>query len=496
MTTLLHEKLKEHFGFEEFRQGQKEVIQSVLNEQDTLAMLPTGTGKSLCYQLPGYLLNGPVIIVSPLLSLMQDQVEQMKVLGEKRVVALNSFLTFKEKKEALKRLHSYRFIFISPEMLFTEKVLSQLRAIQPALYVVDEAHCISQWGPDFRPDYLKLGTVRNELGNPVTLALTATASESVRKDIKSFLGISPKEIVHTIDRPNIAFKLEHVENHQHKLDSLLDIVQTYKYPGIIYFSSKKMTEDVAAWLREQGIKKVGFYHGGMDQEQRTLIQQQFLTNKLDIICATSAFGMGINKPNIRFVVHFHLPLNLEAFIQEIGRAGRDGKQSISIVLYNENDIGLPIQIMENELPNLYQIDYYVKHIVSEKKDVLSSLLQLSDTQQRFIEHYLEGFQKQSITKVELLVDRIYEIREERLRYKRKKLNEVISWIETNQCRREKLLHVFNESIISQPEHCCDTCGLVTTSFMKEEEDMRVEEYSSWEERLKKLLIGLEYTDES
>ncbi|PTY82567.1 hypothetical protein B5V90_19640 [Heyndrickxia sporothermodurans] len=311
----LYDHLNKQFGYDMFRIGQEEVITSVLEGKHTLAVLPTGTGKSLCYQLPGYLLKGIVIIVSPLLSLMQDQVEQLKINGEKRVTALNSFLESKERKQIIHSLQNYRFIYTSPEMLTNNEILQKLKQMEISLFVVDEAHCISQWGPDFRPDYLNLSMIRSELKNPTTLALTATATEDVRADIIKHLNLdNVNQLIYSVDRPNIALVVEETTNYNDKVNKLLQFVKQLQKPGIIYFSSKRLTEEMAALLRNNGIAQTAAYHGGMDREQRILIQQQFLHNQLQVICATSAFGMGVNKENIRFVIHFHMPYQLDSYL--------------------------------------------------------------------------------------------------------------------------------------------------------------------------------------
>jgi ATP-dependent DNA helicase RecQ (EC 3.6.1.-) len=278
MAMSLENLLKAKTGFSSFKSGQKEIIEDVLARKDVIALLPTGGGKSLCYQLPGYVLEGAVLIVSPLLSLMEDQVQQLKASGEKSVIALNSFLSYSERERLLSLdLYSYKYIFISPEMLQVEKWVKKLQSLQIDLFVVDEAHCVSQWGHDFRTDYLKLGTVKESLGRPPSLALTATATRNVIHDIHSYLNMtSPALHINSVDRHNIAFKVEHLHNNQEKKERLLELVQTLRTPGIVYFSSRAKTEEICEYLQENGVARVAFYHAGIPQEQRILIQQQFL----------------------------------------------------------------------------------------------------------------------------------------------------------------------------------------------------------------------------
>ncbi|MCA1054680.1 ATP-dependent DNA helicase [Rossellomorea aquimaris] len=485
----LEQELNRKFGYTSFRKGQKEVVESVLSGQDTLAMLPTGTGKSLCFQLPGYLLDGAVIIISPLLSLMQDQVDQMKVKGEKKVIAINSFLPFPEKKRAMERLHLYKFIFISPEMLSNPDINSAIRRLNVSLFVIDEAHCISQWGPDFRPQYLKLGEVRKSLGNPTTLALTATATYEVREEIKKVLHMEgAEEFIHSVDRKNIALVVEKVEHHDDKINKLIQCVSSLKGAGVIYFTSRRLAEEVAAILRDKGIDGVTHYHGGMEQEERILIQQQFLSNQLRIICATSAFGMGVNKENVRFVIHFHFSSSIESYLQEIGRAGRDGKNSTAIVLFTEHDLSLPVQLIEGELPFDNQIQGFVASHENKSEEELMSLLQLSEIQYRFLKHYVEEGKGTDRAR---LIWQIKKIRDERIQYKKEKLLYMVNWLHGSGCRRESILDYFHETLNERPECCCDRCGFTLTELASsfEEEETGANAEKDWKKRLEKLLMG-------
>ncbi|HEY4552718.1 MAG TPA: ATP-dependent DNA helicase RecQ [Bacillaceae bacterium] len=476
--------LKTYFGFSAFRPGQKEVVEMVLQGRDTLAMLPTGTGKSLCYQLPGYLKAGTVLVVSPLLSLMQDQVEQLRAMGEKRAVALNSFLSPPERERVLKNLGAYRFIYISPEMLGSDYVLSRLKRASISLFVIDEAHCISQWGHDFRPDYLNLGHVRGELGHPPALALTATAAAEVRLDIIRFLGLSnPAEVIHSVDRPNIYMRVEHLGSHREKIDRMIYLAARLKGPGIIYFSSKRLAEEMAEELAAAKIGEIAPYHGGMDQEQRILIQQQFLYGQLDIVCATSAFGMGINKEDVRFIIHFHMPSQIESYMQEIGRAGRDGNPSAAVLLYAPGDEYLPLQLFDYELPDERQIAAYCQMGAETLDQGEMEALGLSKTQWRFLDFYRSRLPEAN------WVNEVNGLRNKRVGHKKKKLHEFSDWMNGKGCRRETLLSLFDEIQIEKPVHCCDACGGGLDIFMEKKKHSSSAAGATWQNRLASLLLG-------
>ncbi|MGM9954707.1 MAG: RecQ family ATP-dependent DNA helicase [Peribacillus sp.] len=492
----LNTVLKDKFGFDNFRPGQHEVIESLLEGTHTLAMLPTGSGKSLCYQLPAYLINKTAIIVSPLLSLMQDQADQLKMRGEKSVLTLNSFLTAYQKKQAFERLQTYRFIFLSPEMLGLESVIQSLRKIDIGLFVIDEAHCISQWGYDFRPDYLNLGEVRRKLSNPLTLALTATATKEVRQDIIRNLNISqPKEIVSSVDRENIAILVENIYSYEEKLARVLSLVREFPGSGIIYFSSKKVAEAVSGFLQENGVGSVNYYHGGMEQEQRMLIQQQFILGQLKIICATSAFGMGVNKADVRFVIHFHMPSTMESYLQEIGRAGRDQKQSVAILLYSEGDEGLPLHLMEQQLPTDHQIEAVCSYLneanrsmadlsLSEKEHLLQSF-SLNDIQFRFFTQFLTDDDSP------LHRTRMKDYCHTRKMQNQAKLNVFLNWIHTKICRRLGILHYFEEEQQKGNDVCCDRCGIDAKNILDvwpAVKEQQGNSYSTWKQELAFILL--------
>ena len=487
--------LKRYFNFDHFRPGQQEAIESVLRGKNTIAMLPTGTGKSLCYQLPGYLSEGQVLIISPLLSLMQDQVEQMMAMGEKRVIALNSFLTPPQKAKVLEGLHYYKFIFISPEMLGLEIVVKRIKDLDISMFVVDEAHCISQWGYDFRPDYLKLGNIRKLIGEPLTLALTATASKEVRQDIAEKLHLCDwKEVVYSVDRPSISLAVEHVSHFQEKIERTIELVKYLKGPGIIYFSSKKLAEQTAVYMREQGIRKVMAYHGGLDSESRILIQQQFIHGQLDVVCATSAFGMGINKENVRYVIHFHMPMQIESYLQEIGRAARDGRESIAVLLYSPGDEQLAFQLAEGELPDHIQIERLFTFLSDRKagyqeakqyEEEIIAFCGFTEIQWRIAAEYLSSLEVIDYDKEK---SSFINIVESRLKVKNLKIKQMLDWVHSQYCKRAAILAHFNEELVTRPNNCCTICGL-DMSHYKHSEVAAAEPVSiNWKQELASILL--------
>lgn len=475
---LIRKKLESYFGYTSFRDGQEEAILAALGGRDTLVMLPTGTGKSICYQLTGYCLEGLVVIVSPLLSLMQDQVEQLKLNGEKRVAAINSLMDAHEKEWVLNHLSDYKFIFLSPEMLQQEYVMSYLEKVSICLFTIDEAHCISQWGLDFRPDYLDLGLIRQQLNFPLTMALTATATKRVRQEILTSLQIdngNTQQIVYSVDRSNIAFSTvicEHDKNQQ-----LLDHIQKLQKPGIIYFSSKKTADDTAALIRNKTNSVAESYHSDVAAEDKIKIQQQFVHDEIDIICATSAFGMGINKSNIRFVIHYHLPGSPEAYLQEVGRCGRDGEPSLALLLYEPGDGMIQLRLQEYTLPTVDMLEYgYKKGQIPEGS--------CSPTQKQLIENYL----KASIP-IEAAKNQI----KSRTIHKQQQLYYMVDYAETTSCQRAFLLHYFDEKLAIKPEICCSNCNVEIHKFYEKadlNQKISLKKEKNWEETLNELfLIG-------
>ncbi len=329
--------LEEIFGFDSFRNGQEEIVDEIINYQSVLTVMPTGAGKSLCYQLPALLRDGTSLVVSPLISLMRDQVRALSQLGIP-AAALHSHNTDEDMKELFEkvRMGVLKLLYVAPERLGAKSFIKLIKTLKISMIVVDEAHCVSQWGHDFRPDYLKIGLLRETLGKIQMVAFTATADPDTQRDIADILfEIKPKIFLNGFDRPNIRLTCK-LKNQPRK--QLLEFVRDHKdQSGIVYCGSRAKTEVLAQALIDSGFKS-SFYHAGMSSEKRKLVEDRFQDDNGLIVCATIAFGMGIDKADVRFVVHADLPKSIENFYQEIGRSGRDGLPADSLLLYNLDDV--------------------------------------------------------------------------------------------------------------------------------------------------------------
>ncbi len=332
------EALFKHFGFTDFREGQAEVIEAVLNGENAVVVMPTGGGKSLCFQLPALMIEGVTLVVSPLIALMKDQVDQLAARGIPTTF-INSSLSYGEVNRRLSEIRrsQHKLVYIAPERFRSEAFTEAIAEVKVKLFAIDEAHCISHWGHDFRPDYLRLKEAAERLGMPQIIALTATATPQVRADISEQLGLTdPRVFVAGFDRPNLSLRVLHVQTEKEKIATLKDLSARLTGSGIIYTATRKSVEQVTAKLKLAGLSAEA-YHGGMDEGERTRAQESFMRGDTKAIVATNAFGMGIDKPDIRFVAHFHLPGSIEAYYQEVGRAGRDGRDADCVMLFNYAD---------------------------------------------------------------------------------------------------------------------------------------------------------------
>ena len=347
----LHEALKKYFGFDKFKGDQEKIIQNLLDGKDTFVLMPTGGGKSLCYQLPSLLMDGVAIVISPLIALMKNQVDFISQLSEHEGTAhyLNSSLN----KAAVDQVKSdiqagiTKLLYVAPESLTKEENVEFLKSVKISFYAVDEAHCISEWGHDFRPEYRRIRPIVNEIGPAPIIALTATATDKVRSDIKKSLGIlDAKEFKSSFNRPNLYYEVRPKTKDVDK-DIIRFIKQHPGKSGIIYCLSRKKVEELAAILRANDIKAAA-YHAGLDSPTRTQTQDDFLMENIDVIVATIAFGMGIDKPDVRFVIHYDIPKSLEGYYQETGRAGRDGGEGICLAFYSSKDLDKLEKFMEGK----------------------------------------------------------------------------------------------------------------------------------------------------
>lgn len=400
MASNIHSILKDTFGLENFREGQEEIIQSVVSGHNAMVFMPTGGGKSLTYQVPGIALSGIAIVISPLISLMKDQIDKLRGQGIASA-CINSTISIQEQRDILEEIRypgefPIKFVYIAPERLHNEEFLNAISKVKISLIAIDEAHCVSQWGHDFRPSYMKIkdfiknlrdsgvqrgrynegdisesedndGGLRTDSTIPV-IALTATATKKVRSDIMERLGLSEvKEFIYGFDRKNIVMLVREIAKKEEKLEKVAEIIEKTPGSGIVYAASIKNVEEVYNYLKSKGIR-VGKYTGSMDNAAREMGQNDFMDDTTRVVVATNAFGMGIDKKDIRFVIHYNLPGSVEGYYQEIGRAGRDGRMSIAVILASFSDTKIQEFFVENSNPDQEEIFELYDYLYQGLKD--------------------------------------------------------------------------------------------------------------------------------
>ncbi|MGH2448159.1 MAG: RecQ family ATP-dependent DNA helicase [Chloroflexota bacterium] len=465
---------RERFGFEELHPGQLEAIEAVLDGQDTLAIMPTGAGKSAIYQIADLMLDGPTVIISPLIALQHDQAEAIEANDLGEAAEVNSAAGKAARKEAFAELaeHELEFLFIAPEQFNNPKVLERLRAAKPSLVVVDEAHAVSEWGHDFRPEYLRVGAVTEAIGRPPILALTATASPLIRDDVLRHLHMKdPKVISSGFDRPNIFLSVEKFQDESAKREAVFDRVTAAEKPGIVYAATHRHVEELAENLRKTGAK-VGAYHGGLSSGERTATQDAFMNDDLEVIVATNAFGLGIDKRNVRFVYHYDVSDSLDSYYQEIGRAGRDEEPAEAVLFYRGEDLGL-----RHFFAGIGKVDVEQVEKVEEAIDRHEEPLDLKEL------HEATGLSKakvvSAVTNLEEvgavetlatgeivadetpesrhdLAEEAVEIEERHRELEQSRLEMMRGYAEVYDCRRGYLLNYFGEPL-AEPCGFCDNC---------------------------------------
>lgn len=478
--------LKRYFGFDGFLDAQEAVVEQILGGQDGLVVMPTGGGKSLCYQLPAMCLDGVTLVVSPLIALMKDQVD---ALLEKGIPAtmINSTLGPEEQRDRIRRMRQgeYKLVYVAPERFRAPSFMEAIKEVDISLFAVDEAHCLSQWGHDFRPEYMRLGKALDALGRPQAIALTATATPVVRKDIMDVLALrEPFETVSGFSRPNLTFTITTMDKHRQKYDRLCQVIGQWK-TGIVYCATRKRVEEVMETLHGQGVNCIA-YHGGMKEAEREKTQNAFISRKADVAVATNAFGMGIDRSDVRFVVHFEIPGSVEAYYQEAGRAGRDGESAYCELFFNYADTRTQEFFIEGANPgyqticSVYQFllddadeNFEVRRTLDEIKDraeVKNGMAVGSALSVLLRGGYIDRFEipgkrmkgtrlRQPDTLVEgLNIDRV--ALEEKERRDHEKLDKMVQLCYGRQCRQQAILEYFGE----ENADTCGTCDICQDTY--------------------------------
>lgn len=473
--------LKVYFGYDSFRGKQEEIIKRITEERKhSLVLMPTGSGKSLCYQVPALYFDNSTIIISPLIALMQDQVD---VLRKKNISAafINSTLSKQEREKRLEQFvdGKIKLLYVTPERFRKKDFIEQIQKVKIDLLAVDEAHCISEWGYDFRPDYSRIGEFRELMGNPLTIALTATATHDVQEDIIKKLHINMDDIKlfhQGIERPNLRLEAVDVFDDKEKLKEIILTLEKYDGCGIIYFSLIKTLQRFSEILSDKGFKH-GVYHGKLEDRQRKSMQRDFLNGKQELILATNAFGMGIDKSDIRFVIHAEVPSSIESYYQEIGRAGRDGNDSLCLLLYNQEDLYTQMEFIKWSNPdaNFYSAMYDILKretglINSSGVDYIREQISFKNKSDFRVETALAMLDRYGVTEGDVekqnlqIVNELPDILQDEDHLKEKLLNDnkkllsVVNYFRGEKCRRVFISDYFGFPG-EKPCGNCDNCTI-------------------------------------